>query len=85
MRMTKEKFEGLETIATQMFASIYPFELFDKYGNRVYYEDVSGFWIKDKYSKDGLWREYSEHNSIHTKEYWEKSFKENKPKPKTTY
>tara|TARA_R110000787_G_scaffold107045_2_gene214848 strand:+ start:942 stop:1178 length:237 start_codon:yes stop_codon:yes gene_type:complete len=78
--MTEEKFMGIKTISEQLFAKNYPFELYDKHGNIVYYEESSGFWIKNQYSDCGLWREYTEHNAIKTKEYWEKSWKENKPK-----
>ena len=57
-----------KTIAQQLNIKLFPFEIKDVNGNRVYYEDSTGYWVKREYDTNGnqLYCEYS-------KGYWSKS------------
>ena len=43
----------MKTIAQQLNIKDFPFIIKDKNGNRTYYEDSGGFWIKREYDKNG--------------------------------
>jgi hypothetical protein len=55
----------MKTIAQQLNIKEFPFEIRDKNGNEIYYEDSDGFWVKWEYDSrgneiycedsDGLW------------------------------
>ena len=76
----------MKTIANQLNIKKFPFEINDHNGNRIYYEDSEGFWIKKEFdcnnnelryeSSNGYWfiKEYdSKYNEIYYEEsrgYW---------------
>ena len=80
------------TIAQQLNVKEFPFSIFDKNGNQIYWECLTGYWYKREYDSKGndtywedsrgYWykREYdSKGNDI----YWEDSrgyIKDNRPK-----
>lgn len=43
----------MKTIAEQLNIKEFPFEIFDKKGDRVYYEDSYGYWSKREYNSQG--------------------------------
>ena len=43
----------MKTIAEQLNIKDFPFEIRDKKGNRVYFEDSDGFWEKREYDSNG--------------------------------
>ena len=43
----------MKTIAQQLNVTEFPFEIKDKNGNRIYFEDSDGFWSKSEYDSDG--------------------------------
>jgi hypothetical protein len=64
------------TIAKQLKIKEFPFEINDSNGNRIYWEDSDGYWIKREYdsngnmiyweNSDGLWekREYDSKSNL---------------------
>jgi hypothetical protein len=50
-----------QTIAQFLNVKDFPFEIKDKKGKRIYYEDSKGFWSKHEYDDKGneIYREYS--------------------------
>jgi len=55
----------MKTIAQQLNIKDFPFVIKDKNGNRTYYEDSTGFWIKQEYNKSGKQTYYE-----NSKGYW---------------
>jgi hypothetical protein len=49
------------TIAKQLKIKEFPFEIKDSNGNRIYWEDSDGYWIKREYDSNGnmIYREES--------------------------
>ena len=43
----------MRTIAQQLNVKEFPFEIKDKNGNVIYYEDRTGFWVKREYDSNG--------------------------------
>ena len=43
----------MKTIAQQLNIKGFPFEIKDKNGNQIYYEDSEGFWYRREYDEDG--------------------------------
>jgi hypothetical protein len=41
------------TIAKQLKIKEFPFEIKDSKGNRIYYENSNGAWVKKKYDSEG--------------------------------
>lgn len=41
------------TIAEQLKVKDFPFEIKDKNGNEIYFEDSNGVWVKSEYDSDG--------------------------------
>jgi len=41
----------MKTIAQQLNITEFPFEIKDKNGNRIYYENSKGFWVKIKFDE----------------------------------
>ena len=60
--------EEMKTIAQQLNIKYFPFEIKDKNGNEIYYEDSNGDWYKREYDSNGI--EIYFENS---KGYWCKS------------
>ena len=57
----------MKTIAQQLNVKDFPFEIKDKNGNEIYWEDSDGFWAKRKFDSNG--------NQIYgknSKGYWAK-------------
>ena len=42
-----------KTIAQQLNVNVFPFEIKDKNGMRIYYEKSNGYWEKDEYEANG--------------------------------
>jgi len=63
----------MKTIAQQLNVTEFPFEIRDKKGNKIYYEDSDGFWQKREYDKNG--------NEIYYEDsygsWWKNKFDEN--------
>jgi hypothetical protein len=55
------------TIAQQLKVKDFPFEIKDKNGNKIYFEDCHGYWYKHEYDSNGN-KIYSETSEG----YWEK-------------
>ncbi len=51
----------MKTIAQQLNIKEFPFEIRDKNGNQIYWEDYDGFWCKTEYDSNG------------NEKYWEDS------------
>ena len=43
----------MKTIAQQLGVKEFPFEIRDKNGNQIYYEQSNGYWWKSEYDKNG--------------------------------
>ena len=43
----------MKTIAQQLEIKDFPFEIKDKNGKQIYYEDSTGFWIKREFDSNG--------------------------------
>lgn len=43
----------MKTIAEQLNIREFPFEIFDKKGNKIYYENSLGLWEKREYDSKG--------------------------------
>ena len=43
----------MKTIAQQLNVKEFPFEIKDKNGNVIYFEDRTGFWVKSEYDSNG--------------------------------
>ncbi len=82
----------MKTIAEQMNAKNFPFEMFDKNGNQIYYEDVHGYWVKYQYKHNnqpisfanskGVWYKI-EYDLNNNEIYYESStgtIRDNRPK-----
>jgi hypothetical protein len=41
------------TIAQQLNVKEFPFEIKNKNGNEIYYEDSNGYWYKSEYDSNG--------------------------------
>jgi len=80
------------TIAQQLNIKDFPFRIKDKDGNRIYFENSDGYWIKREYDSngnkiyyedsDGHWYKY-EYNSDDNQIYYEDSrgvIRDNRPK-----
>ena len=42
-----------KTIAQQLNIKDFPFEIKDKNGNRIYFENSTGYWVKYEYDQNG--------------------------------
>ena len=83
----------MKTIAQQLNVKYFPFEIRDKNGNQIYYEDSNGYWVKKEYDSNGneIYFEYSdgfwgksEYDSNRNEIYYEDSdgdVVDNRPKP----
>ena len=79
----------MKTIAQQLEIKDFPFEIKDKNGNKIYYENSNGYWSKIKFdlnrnkiyyeNSNGYWSKYeydSNGNEIYSENsdgYWRKS------------
>jgi hypothetical protein len=61
------KTEMKKTIAQQLNIKEFPFEINDKNGNEIYYEDSNGYWVKSEYDSNGNRVYYEDSNGD-----WEK-------------
>ena len=43
----------MKTIAQQLNVKEFPFEIKDKNGNEIYFENSHGYWIKSEYDSNG--------------------------------
>jgi len=57
----------MKTIAQQLGIKDFPFEIRDKNGNEIYYENSDGYWVKYEYDSNGK-QIYAETS----KGYWSK-------------
>jgi len=62
-----------KTIAQQLNVIEFPFEIKDKNGNIIYYENSTGFWWKSEYDDKGN-QIYSENSN---KYWWKSEYDEN--------
>ena len=65
-------FRYMKTITQQLNVKEFPFEIKDSNGNKIYYENSEGYWIKREFDSNG------------TEIYFEDSIgriKDNRPKP----
>ena len=56
-----------KTIAQQLNIKDFPFEIKDKNGNQIYYDDSNGYWEKSEYDQNGKQIYYEDSSG-----YWEK-------------
>jgi hypothetical protein len=83
----------MKTIAQQLNIKEFPFEIKDKNGNQIYFEDSFGYWCKREFDTNGnkiyyessneFWCKY-EYDSKGNQIYFENSYgvvKDNRPKP----
>ena len=83
----------MKTIAQQLNIKEFPFEINDKNGNEIYFENSTGYWYKYEYDSNGNktyfensnggWYKY-EYDSNGKEIYFENSngvIRNNKPKP----
>ena len=76
-----------QTIAQFLNIKEFPFEIKDKNGNEIYYEDSDGYWIKQEYdskgkeiyfeNSNGIWYKYKyeyEYDSKGKEIYFENSY-----------
>lgn len=72
----------MKTIAQQLGIKDFPFEIMDKNGKQIYWEDSNGFWVKYEYDSNGklIYSETSkgywvkwEYDSNGNEIYWENS------------
>ena len=49
----------MKTIAEQLNVKEFPFYINDKNGNRIYWESITGYWIKKEYDSKMIYREDS--------------------------
>ena len=47
----------MKTIAEQLNVKEFPFYINDKNGNRIYWESITGYWIKKEYDSKMIYRE----------------------------
>ena len=93
MRDNNQKPEVMKTIAQQLGIKDFPFIIRDKDGNKIYWEDSIGYWVKKEYNSNGneiysenstgYWVKY-ECDSNGNVIYWENSngdVVDNRPKP----
>ena len=59
---------NMQTIAQQLGIKDFPFEIKDKQGNRIYFEDSKGFWYKRQFDEKGKEIYFEDSDG-----YWEKS------------
>ena len=74
--------KNMKTIAQQLNVTDFPFEIIDKNGNQIYFEDSDGYWSKRKFdsngkgiyfeTSNGSWAKY-EYNSDGKEIYYENS------------
>jgi hypothetical protein len=43
----------MKTIAQQLNVTEFPFQIKNKNGNKIYYEDSDGYWYKKEYDSNG--------------------------------
>lgn len=55
------------TIAQQLKITEFPFEIKDKNGNEIYFEDSIGFWRKNEYDTNGNWIYHEDSDSFWSK------------------
>jgi hypothetical protein len=56
------------TIAQQLNVKVFPFEIKNKNGKRIYYEEANGGWCKNQYDTNGI----KTNCEIHSNGNWEK-------------
>jgi hypothetical protein len=59
------------TIAKQLGVKEFPFMIFDNHGNKIYYEDITGYWCKREFDDNGNQIYYENSDGI---------IKDNRPK-----
>ena len=74
--------KNMKTIAQQLNVTEFPFEIKDKNGNIIYYENSDGWWVKSEYDSNGNQIYWENSNGFWTKReydsngnpiYWEDS------------
>jgi len=83
----------MKTIAQQLGIKEFPFEIKDKNGNKIYWENSDGFWEKSEYDSNGneiycensygFWvkREYDSNGNVIYYENSDGKVVDNRPKP----
>lgn len=83
----------MKTIAQQLNVKEFPFEIKDKNGRRIYFENNSGAWLRQEYDSNGNETYFENSNSFWSKTeydsqgneiYYENSnghIEDNRPKP----
>ena len=54
----------MKTIAQQLNITDFPFEIKDKNGHLIYYEDSDGHWWRNEYDSDGNERYYEDSDKL---------------------
>jgi hypothetical protein len=54
----------MKTIAQQLNIIEFPFEIYDKNGYQIYYEDADRFWIKREFDSKGNLRYYENSDEL---------------------
>jgi len=54
----------MKTIAQQLKVTEFPFEIKDEKGNRLYFEDVTNFWVIREFDEKGNIMYYENSNGL---------------------
>ena len=60
-----------KTIAQQLNVNVFPFEIKDKNGMRIYYEKSNGFWEKTEYDTNGNQTRYEDSSGFWCKRQYD--------------
>ena len=66
----------MKTIAQQLGIKEFPFEIMDKNGKLIYYEDSDGDWVKIEYDSNGNKIYYENSNGFWTKREYDSNVNE---------
>jgi len=73
----------MKTIAQQLNVKDFPFEIRDKNGKQIYWEDSKGFWVKREFDSNGNEIYFEISNGFWVRREWDSNGKQNlsrKPK-----
>ncbi len=63
----------MQSLAQELGITEFPYRLYDESGNRVYYEDDTGYWIKTVYDKRGNRIYYKDSTGSWTKQVFDEA------------